>query len=68
MNVATHLWRGMWRVIDAMAVVQQLGSSDSSSCKILADNINHSLAAMRVDLVLFDTVFFSFDYSCLASP
>ena len=28
----------------------------------------YSLAAMRVDLVLFDTVFFSFDYSCLAFP
>ena len=30
-------------VIDAMAVVQQLGSSDPSSCKIIADNINQWL-------------------------
>ena len=30
-------------VVDAMAVVQQLGSSNTSSCKILADNINQWL-------------------------
>lgn len=30
-------------IIDAMALVQQLGSNDTASCKILANNINHWL-------------------------
>ena len=51
-------------VIDAMAVVQQLGSSDTSSCKILADNINQWLYKYVGLTSLFIWCLITFMYTC----